>query len=59
MSPDAPWSDDAYAVLEEYVIVGWGGASSTDLPADQWAKLHELRELIDQRAASPGEKGVD
>jgi len=56
LTTDSAIAENAYAVLEEYVIVGWGGASSTDLPADQWAKLHELRELIDQRKASPGGK---
>lgn len=56
LSPDSATAENAYAVLEEYVIVGWGGASSSDLPADQWAKLHELRELIDQPAAAPGKK---
>ncbi len=53
LAPEAAFAKDAYAVLEEYVIVGWGGASSTDLPADQWTKLQELRALIDQRAPSP------
>ena len=56
LAPEAPFAEDAYAVLEEYVIIGWGGASSSDLPADAWAKLRELRALIDQQAvAAPDE----
>ena len=51
LAPEAPFAEDAYAVLEEYIIVGWGGASSTDLPAQEWAKLRELRALIDAHAA--------
>ena len=50
LAPEAPFAEDAYAVLEEYIIVGWGGASSTDLPAQEWAKLRELRTLIDEHA---------
>lgn len=53
LAPDAPFADDAYAVLEEYMIVGWGGASSEDLPADVWAKLRELRALIDASQPPP------
>ena len=56
LAPETAIAENAYAVLEEYVIIGWGGASSVDLPADQWAKLRELRELIDQRTAAPGQK---
>ena len=56
LAPDAPFAEDAYAVLEEYIIIGWGGASSTDLPADEWTKLRELRQLIDDQAdAGSGE----
>jgi hypothetical protein len=35
------------------MIVGWGGASSEDLPADVWAKLRELRALIDASQPAP------
>jgi len=57
MAPDAPFAEDAYAVLEEYVIIGWGGASSTDLPADEWTRLRELRDLID--ASQPDTPATD
>jgi hypothetical protein len=49
LAPDAPFAVQAYAILEEYVIVGYGGASGNDLPADVWAKLNELRTLIDEQ----------
>lgn len=58
LAPDAPFAEDAYAVLEEYVIIGWGGASSTDLPADEWTKLRELRELIDAHRPSADDEAT-
>ena len=44
--------EDAYAALEEYVVLGYGGSSGEALPADVWARLRELRELLDAQVKS-------
>jgi hypothetical protein len=45
--PRGPFAELAYAQLEETQVLGFGGASSEDLPADVWTNLKELRELIE------------
>jgi hypothetical protein len=45
--PGGPFADKAYAVLEEYTVLAYGGASSATVPADVEARLSELRVLID------------
>jgi hypothetical protein len=52
MAPDAAFAEDAYAALEEYVVLGYGGSSGEALPADVWARLRELRELLDAQVKS-------
>jgi hypothetical protein len=48
LAPQADFAEDAYALLEENLIVGYGGASSEELPTDAWMLLEELRKLIDK-----------
>lgn len=58
MAPDSPFAEDAYAILEENLVVGYGGVSGADLPADVWATLSELRRIIDESApTAEGEVG--
>jgi hypothetical protein len=47
LAPQADFAEDAYALLEENLIVGYGGASSEELPTDAWMLLEELRKLLD------------
>jgi tetratricopeptide (TPR) repeat protein len=57
LDPKGPFADDAYALLEEYTVLGYGGSSGIHLPADVWTKLGELRAMIEEPAAdqeSPG-----
>ncbi|MBW2384351.1 MAG: hypothetical protein JRG92_11995 [Deltaproteobacteria bacterium] len=51
LAPGEPFARDAYAILEEYLILGYGGASGSDLPTDVWSTLNELRRLIDEHTA--------
>jgi hypothetical protein len=44
--PRGPFAELAYAQLEETQVLGFGGASGEDLPADIWTNLKELRELM-------------
>lgn len=44
--PQGPWAERAYAQLEETQVLGFGGASGEYLPPDIWARLKELRELM-------------
>jgi len=53
LDPKGPFAAPAYGLLEEYVVLGYGGASGKHLPADVWARLAELRRLIDGEAAPP------
>jgi len=59
LAPGSSFAEEAYAVLEEYVVLGYGGVSGGELPADVWAKLTELRELIaaERKPVKKGEKG--
>jgi hypothetical protein len=44
--PRGPFAERAYAQLEETQVLGFGGASGAELPADIWTNLKELRELM-------------
>jgi hypothetical protein len=57
LDPGGPFAEDAYAVLEEHILIGWGGASANELPADQWARLRDLRGLIDEAATEAETEG--
>ena len=50
--PSGPFADKAYAVLEEYTVLAYGGASGENVPADVEARLGELRKLVD--SSKPG-----
>jgi len=52
MAPSAAFAEDAYAALEEYVVLGYGGTSGQALPADVWARLQELRKILDEQVRS-------
>lgn len=47
LAPGAPHAEDAYAVLEEFTILGYTGSSGVNLPPEVQAMLDELRALID------------
>jgi hypothetical protein len=44
--PTGPLAEIAYAKLEETQMLGYGGASGVDLPADVWTNLRDLRNLM-------------
>lgn len=50
--PGGPFADRAYAVLEQYTVLAYGGASGATVPADVESRLQELRELVD--SSRPG-----
>lgn len=57
LAPGSPAAADAYALLEEYVVVGFGGANEEALPRDAWERLQELDQLIRaQRAGTEEER---
>ena len=47
MAPNAAYAEKAYALLEEYTVLGYGGSSGVHLPVEVQEKLAELRGLID------------
>jgi hypothetical protein len=47
LAPGADFAVDAYGLLEEYVVLGYGGVSGNELPTDVWTKLRELNALIE------------
>ena len=48
LAPASPSAAAAYALLEEYVVVGFGGANGDGLPDDAWEKLRELAQRIEE-----------
>jgi hypothetical protein len=44
--PHGPLAEQAYLLLEETQVLGYGGSSGVHLPTDVWNLLRELRELI-------------
>ncbi len=52
IDPSGPFADKAYAVLEEYTVLAYGGASGETVPPDIEARLNELRKLVD--SSKPG-----
>jgi hypothetical protein len=51
MAPSEPFARDAYALLEELVVLGYTGSSGTHLPDDVQRKLKELEKGL--KAPSP------
>jgi len=56
--PRGPYAAKAYAMLEEYVVMGYGGLSRDLLPADVAAQLAELRGLISGSGEAPADGGA-
>jgi hypothetical protein len=48
--PKGRFAEPAYALLEEYVVIGHGGAGEGLLPDDVRRKLDELADLVDRPA---------
>jgi len=46
LAPAGPFADDAYAVLEEFVVLGYTGSSGEHVPPEVQGWLDELRRLI-------------
>jgi hypothetical protein len=47
MAPKEPVARDAYALLEEYVVLGYSGSGGVQIPPDVQAELEALRQLIE------------
>ena len=52
VAPEQPYADDAYALLEEFVVSGYTGSAGGAVPEDVRARLDELRALIEARQGS-------
>jgi hypothetical protein len=46
LAPQKPFANDAYELLEEFLISGYGGMQASELPPEPRARLDELRGLI-------------
>jgi hypothetical protein len=53
MGPKQDYADDAFALLEEFLVSGYTGSSGTHVPPDVVQRLEELDELM-KRARSTG-----
>jgi len=53
MGPKQDYADDAFALLEEFLVSGYTGSSGTHVPPDVVKRLEELDELM-KRARSAG-----
>ena len=53
LAPGSASAASAYALLEEYVVVGFGGADGDALPDAAFGKLQELEVLI-EKSRAPG-----
>ena len=55
MGPKERYADDAFALLEEFLVSGYTGSSGTHVPPDIVQRLEELDELMKRaRVAGPG-----
>lgn len=48
LAPDEPFAEEAYALLEEFTVLGYTGSAGSRVPTDVRERLKELRELIDR-----------
>jgi tetratricopeptide (TPR) repeat protein len=48
IAPDAPFAEDAFALLEEETLAGYTGSGGPHLPEPVAERLEELRELVDR-----------
>ncbi len=46
-APQSPFAQRAYALLEEYTVLGYSGSEGVNIPPDVQAKLDELRGMLD------------
>ena len=53
-APASPAATSAYALLEEYMVVGFGGAGEEALTSEAWETLRDLN-LRMQEARAPAE----
>jgi hypothetical protein len=49
LAPDSPIAVDAYALLEQEILLGYTGSSGLHLPDDERERLADLRALISAR----------
>jgi hypothetical protein len=55
MGPKERYADDAFALLEEFLVSGYTGSSGTNVPPDIVERLEELDELMKRaRVTDPG-----
>lgn len=55
MGPNERYADDAFALLEEFLVSGYTGSSGTHVPPDVVQRLQGLDDLMKRaRAAGPG-----
>ena len=52
LDPKGPYAERAYNLLEEYIVLGYGGSSGVHVPPDVESRLAQLRGLIDGAAAA-------
>jgi tetratricopeptide (TPR) repeat protein len=58
LSPSAPFAEDAWELLEEFLLSGFTGSAGSELPAEERQRLEDLRDLIErsrpaERPAAP------
>ncbi len=53
LAPQRPFANDAYDLLEEFLVSGYTGSSGADVPPEVRARLDELKERI-RRAQETG-----
>ena len=46
MAPRSPHAEKAYALLEEYTVLGYSGSGGIHVPPDVQARLDELYALV-------------
>lgn len=48
LDPSQPYAEDAFELLEEFIVSGYTGSSGVNVPPEVQQRLAELRELIDR-----------